>query len=340
MKHNRLLSITLILFLVAPLCAFDLEKDCKADEDKIKVYYPFPRPPADNGILLCRAGSELIDIFEYLHKNKGSADLNVIETCCVRSLNRNCMGHLVSRFDGNTLTLAAAETGNLAALEYFATEIKYEITDGATKKTRQDIKIAFKVDDTWRNNRAVPQYSIVGRSELMHAIANDDLAMVTFLLSKGKDPVDYKGFKVDGEKTRYSDPMRVAPHPDPKYHFNHDALDFACWHRGAIQEEIITIIHEAWEEEAKNFGGKRRPLTLREEQDKISKTRFGHQASADIKPWIFDIQRMIDSSPLDFRKIAFPGLFQNNFVEKYLSLIKEKPKAKPAGKSKAQSTSI
>ena len=71
----------------------------------------------------------------------------------------------------------------------------------------------------------------------MHAIANNNIEMVKFLL----------GRQENGNKTRYSNPRRTAPHSNPALHFNHDALDFARWHKGRIDDKIIKLVEEAWE---------------------------------------------------------------------------------------------
>jgi hypothetical protein len=141
--------------------------------------------------------------------------VDFVRSCC-DSVNY-CEGGYQSDYDGNTLTLAAAQYNNLDVLEYFVKER------------------GFLVDLFWRQTNTYA-YDINGRSELMHAIANNNLEMVKFLL----------GRQENGNKKRYSNPRRKAPHSNPALHFKHDARDFARWHKGRIDDKIIKLVEEVW----------------------------------------------------------------------------------------------
>jgi hypothetical protein len=161
-------------------------------------------------------GRRMYNIFEYIDLKGPGARVAFVKNCC-QSL-ALCLGGYHSDYDGNTLTLAAAQYNNLDALEYFVKER------------------GFLVDLFWRQTRTYAD-DINGRSELMHAIANKNLEMVKFLL----------GRQENGNKKRYSNPRRKAPHSNPALHFKHDVRDFARWHKSRIDDRIIKLVEEVWQ---------------------------------------------------------------------------------------------
>jgi hypothetical protein len=161
-------------------------------------------------------GRRMYNIFEYIDLKGPGARIAFVKNCC-DSINY-CEGGYHSDYDGNTLTLASAQYNNLGALEYFVKER------------------GFLVDMFWRETKTYA-YDINGRSELMHAIANNNLEMVKFLL----------GRQENGNKKRYSNPRRKAPHSTPALNFNHDARDFARWHKGRVDDRIIKLVEEVWQ---------------------------------------------------------------------------------------------
>ncbi|MDR1123457.1 MAG: ankyrin repeat domain-containing protein [Elusimicrobiota bacterium] len=171
-------------------------------------------------------GRRIYNIFEYIDLKGPGARVKFIQDCCASV---NCKGGYHSDYDGNTLPLAAAQYNNLDALEYFAKELD------------------FLVDIFWRETKTYA-YDVNGRSELMHAIANNNLDMVKFLLGRQEDKKDaVSGAVKKGNKVRYSNPRRRAPHSSPALHFKHDARDFARWHKGRIDDRIIKLVEEVWQ---------------------------------------------------------------------------------------------
>jgi len=312
MKSNKLFLVILALFLV--LSGSALAQDEKpACWGTIPEYKPFKKPDnyyTDKILMLYDFNGEESGLVEYLHKKKKEADISLVAECCKKYNPGNCSSAFISDFDGNTLPLTAAEIGNLPVLKYFVTT-KYE--DGKV------IRRGFNTDWIWRKNRKTQQCDIAGRSELMHAIANDDLPMVKFLLGVGEEA----NIDENGNKIVYSNPKRTAPHPDPECRFEFDARDYARWHKGEIDPRIITTVEEAWE----TAGPEKRETSCNGKFDSVAALSI-----PNITPWIFDmpgIQQRVDYA-INSRKLD--NYFKNggslNIFDRYLTTLLENIKGK------------
>ena len=175
------------------------------------------------------------ELVGYMKEKGPAARLEFIKDCCDfhREYNKYawCRSNFVFDYDGNTLTLASAQYNILEALKHFVTVEEHLI------------------DDTWRSKPGTASYDIHSRSELMHAIANNNLDMVKFLLGEEDGP--------GGNKTRYSNPKRKAPHENPALHLKYDARDFARWHKGRIDDKIIELVEEVWKKSPPHSYGER-----------------------------------------------------------------------------------
>lgn len=155
------------------------------------------------------------ELIEYLSVYEDKADIGFVHACCEHwaKQGKYCHEGYISRHDGNTLVLAAAEYSPFNIFSYFASIRK------------------FPVDVDWKLNWEKGKFYKSSLTELQHAIRKNDLEMVKFLLGR-----EGKG----GNEKQLSNPRRKNP-------MELDARDYARNLRGKINPEIIKLVEESWE---------------------------------------------------------------------------------------------